>query len=526
MFHPDPAHLLHDPRSIQPPIIVLPACHRHGIIKQNFIGHGRASGERRANGLDARVIIGAIAYVLEHMRAGGEQRLANPIGPLTAHLREPQGLPIHPLHHVMTANARIGAAALGNFRGAAVGAARAEIRHAAGQCGRIVCGLRRINSLQRACKPCRSAALSHQNLTEFLRNHHWIERIAIGKEQCALGIFGPKNPPAAFLIEKSFFDLSLNQFAFLFDNNDAVQTFRPFGKRLHIKWPSHGDFVGCHAMAHRRPLIHAEHLHGMGQIQPIFARRDKANFCASLSQNALIHPIGACKGLHGSALVINDPRLLGLRRVDEADIQAPFGHVELWGDKVQPQRIAVHHRGHFYRVFDAFQPGPNPSKARQGKAEEPVIHNLLDAGRRQHRHEAVDHRPFRLVQCGRALAGVIIPKRRHNTAQGRGAGHIRMTKDIAGAIHARPFAIPKPKHALKFSLTAQLGLLAAPKRRCGQILIQPFLKPHLRIFKLCRRAGHLKIHRAQWRSAIARDIASCPMARRSVARRLHQHHPH
>ena len=121
---------------------------------------------------------------------------------------------------------------------------------------------------------------------------------------------------------------------------------------------------------------------------------------------------------------------------------------------------------------------------------------------------------------------MIIPKRRHNAAQRRRAGHIRMTKDIAGAIHARPFAIPKPKHALKFSLTAQLGLLAAPKRRCGQILIQPFLKPHLRIFKLCRRAGHLKIHRAEWRSAIARDIASCPMARRSVARRLHQHHPH
>ena len=53
VFHTDPAHLLHDPRRIQSPIIVLSACHRHGVIEQNFVSHRRASGDRCANGLNA-----------------------------------------------------------------------------------------------------------------------------------------------------------------------------------------------------------------------------------------------------------------------------------------------------------------------------------------------------------------------------------------------------------------------------------------------------------------------------------------
>ena len=341
-----------------------------------------------------------------------------------------------------------------------------------------------------------------------------------------MSILRPKHTPAAFLVKQRLFDLALNQFAFFFDNHNAVQTFGPFGKRLHIQRPSHRDFIGCHAMAHRRLLINAEHLHGMGQIQPIFARSNKANFCAGLSQDPLIHAIGARKGKDRAALMVNDPRLLCLGCVDEANIQAPFGHVEFRCDKLQPQRIAIHHRRHFNCVFDTFEPGPDPGKARQGKAKEPVIHHLLDARRRQHRHEAVNHCPFGLVQSGRAFSGVIIPQRRHNTAQGRSASHIRVTKDIARAVDTRPFAIPKTKHALKFAFTAQLGLLAAPKRRGGQIFIQPFLETHLRFFKFCGGACHLKINRAQRRPTIARDIASGSMARRPVPRRLHQHQPH
>ena len=122
-------------------------------------------------------------------------------------------------------------------------------------------------------------------------------------------------------------------------------------------------------MAHSGLLIYSKHLHGMGQVQPIFPGRNKADFCAGLSQNTLIHPIGAGKCLHRTTLVVNDPGLLCLRRVQKADIQAPFGHVELRRDKLQPQRIAIDHRGHFNCVFNAFQTGPNPGETRQRKSK-------------------------------------------------------------------------------------------------------------------------------------------------------------
>ena len=122
-------------------------------------------------------------------------------------------------------------------------------------------------------------------------------------------------------------------------------------------------------MAHSRLLIYSKHLHGMGQVQPIFPSRNKADFCAGLSQNALIHPIGAGKCLYRAPLVVNDPGLLCLWRVYKADIQAPFGHVELRRDKLQSQRIAIDYRCHFNRVFNAFQTGPNPGETRQRKSK-------------------------------------------------------------------------------------------------------------------------------------------------------------
>ena len=122
-------------------------------------------------------------------------------------------------------------------------------------------------------------------------------------------------------------------------------------------------------MAHSCLLIYSKHLHGMGQVQPIFPSRNKADFCAGLSQNALIHPIGAGKCLYRAPLVVNDPGLLCLWRVYKADIQAPFGHVELRRDKLQSQRIAIDYRCHFNRVFNAFQTGPNPGETRQRKSK-------------------------------------------------------------------------------------------------------------------------------------------------------------
>ena len=58
--------------------------------------------------------IGAIAEVLENMLTLGERRFADPVGAFAAHLGETFRLPVHPLRHVVAADAGIGAHALRN----------------------------------------------------------------------------------------------------------------------------------------------------------------------------------------------------------------------------------------------------------------------------------------------------------------------------------------------------------------------------------------------------------------------------
>ena len=197
--HPDPAHLLHDPRRIQPAIIVLPARHRHGVVEQNFVRHGRASGDRRANGLNARVVIGPIANILKHMCAGGKQRLANPIGPLSAHLCEPQSLADPSIAPCSDSQCRNRRGCLREFwLSCCAGTQSRNMARDWPKWARYsaVCAASiRSKAPVRRAEPQPSAINMWPN---FCCNHHRIERVAIGKEHCALRILRPKHPAVPF----------------------------------------------------------------------------------------------------------------------------------------------------------------------------------------------------------------------------------------------------------------------------------------------------------------------------------------
>ena len=81
------------------------------------------------------MIVGAVAEVLENVVALGERRLADPVGALAAHLGEAERLALHPLRHVVAADAGIGAAAFRHARRCVVRTARAEIRDALSDVG-------------------------------------------------------------------------------------------------------------------------------------------------------------------------------------------------------------------------------------------------------------------------------------------------------------------------------------------------------------------------------------------------------
>ena len=89
-------------------------------------------GDRLADREHARMVVGAVAEVGEHVLARAERRLADPGHALAAHLRPRGGRAVHPDHHAVAADAGHGDGAFGHACAGVVRAARAEPRQAVG----------------------------------------------------------------------------------------------------------------------------------------------------------------------------------------------------------------------------------------------------------------------------------------------------------------------------------------------------------------------------------------------------------
>ena len=91
------------------PFRLLAAGHGDGVVVEQLVGEGNAGGDGPADRERAGMGIGAVAEILEDMAALRERRLADPVGAFAAHLGEAGGVAVHPLHHVMAADAGISA---------------------------------------------------------------------------------------------------------------------------------------------------------------------------------------------------------------------------------------------------------------------------------------------------------------------------------------------------------------------------------------------------------------------------------
>ena len=90
-------HLARDLRHRQAAVVGLAAGHRDGVVEQDLVGDVDARRDRGADRQVAGMVVGAVAEILEHVRALGERRLADPVRALAAHLGEARGRAVHPL---------------------------------------------------------------------------------------------------------------------------------------------------------------------------------------------------------------------------------------------------------------------------------------------------------------------------------------------------------------------------------------------------------------------------------------------
>ena len=117
-----------------------------------------------------------------------------------------------------------------------------------------------------------------------------------------------------------------------------------------------------------------------------------------------------------------------------------------------------------------------PAEARHRIAVEAVIDDLLHARRVQDRDHHVDEMELGLVRGRGGFGRVVVAHQREHAAVLRGAGEVGVAEDVAGAVDARPFAVPHAEDAVVFALAAHLGLLRAPDRGRREILVEAGLE--------------------------------------------------
>src|SRR5690606_42041180 len=116
------------------------------------------------------------------------------------------------------------------------------------------------------------------------------------------------------------------------------------------------------------------------------------------------------------------------------------------------------------------------AEARHRVAVQAELDDLLDVRRVQDRNHGVDERELALVRQRRRLARVVVAGRDEHAAAPRRAGRVAVLERVAGAVDARPLAVPEGEDAVVAGAGEEARLLRAPDRRRREILVEARLE--------------------------------------------------
>src|SRR5688572_27488605 len=103
---------------------------------------------------------------------------------------------------------------------------------------------------------------------------------------------------------------------------------------------------------------------------------------------------------------------------------------------------------------------------------------------------------------------------------------ISVAKDIARSVDAWALAVPNAEHTVVYAVTAQLGLLCAPKGCRRQILVQPWMKANVGFADDALGSEERAFKPRDRRAAVAGDESCGVESRLLVTCVLHQRQPH
>ncbi len=205
-------------------------------------------------------------------------------------------------------------------------------------------------------------------------------------------------------------------------------------------------------------------------------------------------------------LEVLHPRFGGEESVRPADRNAIRRQRKVVGnDDLGALRIDRDRRRALDGVGDALEADPDPRVARHRPAVQSQVEDLLHRRRVEHRNHRRGEHVVRLVRQRRRLRPVVIAGKHEHAAVLRRAGVIRVLEHVAAAVHAGPLAVPHAEHAVVFRAAVQVDLLRSPKRRRGEVLVQPRLELDVGTVEELLRLPQRLVQRAERGTAIAGD---------------------
>ena len=358
---------------------------------------------------------------------------------------------------------------------------------------------------------------------------HGVERTVAREEWCAGLVRLADHAGAMRCGVEQLLELALDQPALLLDDQRQLNACHCPLEHHRLERVRHAHLVDREPDAPTGGVVQVEQLQRRHDVQPGLARGDDAQGSTGRAMAQPVEPVGASEGagrlelgrVH-APLELAGEHTEGLAGV-EVDMPLAGHHLALGrGDDLGSARLQRDGGGALDRVVDAFQRHPAAREARHGDAEEPVVEDLGDAGRVEHRHHGIDHGELGLVGRGRALADMVVAEQQQHATLGMRAEEVTVADGVARAIDARPLAVPEREDTVIRRRADQLHLLGALTRGGGQILVDGRLMVDVVGVEQWPDRLQRLVEGAQGRAAIARDVAGrVPAARQVAAALLH-----
>ena len=315
--------------------------------------------------------------------------------------------------------------------------------------------------------------------------------------------------PLALVVEH-LADEGLHERALLLDDDQFLQAAReiPHDQRLHR--PEQPDLQQSDAVAPQPLVVQAQLAQGLAQVVVGLAGGRDAEPRPRRRHRDLVERVRGRERLRGL-----DPPVVQLALQLEAEGRQQHGILRRAPGLAFPREagiaddetLGMDHRGADLvgDVGDDLEAHPEPGVARHLEAVAAEVEDLLHVAGEECGEERVVEGDLGVRRQRGGLREGIVATEGEHAAPASDARVVRVLEDVAGAVDARPLAIPHAQHAVVLRPREHVGELRAVDRRRAEILVEAGDEDDVVLGQELRVALEREVETTERRSAVTRD---------------------